>query len=194
MGEGCVAADRDGLTYCRHCPASPGDPVRRGLSIQSLMPLEYLVARSSRAMTTEYDFAFSRRIAPEVCWKFAPSENRGRREDRVRAAPAVSCATCTRTRTRAYRFSGEHPAFPAQWLYGLYVIVLVTGFLATIIPEKRLLLLNLTPAPGRQTHTTSPYAWAMLVSHDPSVHRIPPHVRDDRDRPSHRVRQAERNH
>jgi len=28
--------------------------------------------------------------------------------------------------------SGEHPAFPAQWLYGLYEIVLVTGFLATI--------------------------------------------------------------
>ena len=26
-----------------------------------------------------------------------------------------------------------HPAFPAQWLYGLYEIVLVTGFLATII-------------------------------------------------------------
>jgi hypothetical protein len=25
------------------------------------------------------------------------------------------------------------PAFPAQWLYGLYVIVLVTGFLATIV-------------------------------------------------------------
>ena len=32
-----------------------------------------------------------------------------------------------------YRFSGEHPAFPAQWLYGLYDFVLVTGFLATII-------------------------------------------------------------
>jgi hypothetical protein len=27
----------------------------------------------------------------------------------------------------------RHPAFPAQWLYGLYEIVLVTGFLATII-------------------------------------------------------------
>jgi hypothetical protein len=36
-------------------------------------------------------------------------------------------------RTRAYRFSGEHPAFPAQWLYGLYDFVLVTGFLATIV-------------------------------------------------------------
>src|SRR5882757_11111565 len=35
--------------------------------------------------------------------------------------------------TRAYRSSGEHPAFPAQWLYGLYDFVLVTGFLATII-------------------------------------------------------------
>ena len=29
--------------------------------------------------------------------------------------------------------SGEHPAFPAQWLYGLYEFVLVTGFLATIV-------------------------------------------------------------
>jgi DNA-3-methyladenine glycosylase len=45
---------------------------------------------------------------------------RGRREDRVRAAPAVPCAICAqKTRTRAYRFSGNTPAFPAQWLYGL---------------------------------------------------------------------------
>ena len=27
----------------------------------------------------------------------------------------------------------RHPAFPAQWLYGLYDFILVTGFLATII-------------------------------------------------------------
>jgi hypothetical protein len=59
---------------------------------------------------------------------------RGRREDRVRAAPAVSRAiVATRTCTRAYRFSGNTPAFPAQWLYGLYEIVLVIGFLATIV-------------------------------------------------------------
>jgi hypothetical protein len=52
----------------------------------------------------------------------------------VRAAPAVSRAIdATRCCTRAYRFSGEHPAFPAQWLYGLYEFILVTGFLATII-------------------------------------------------------------
>src|SRR6266702_7435691 len=33
-----------------------------------------------------------------------------------------------------------------------------TGFVATVIPEKRLLLTNLTPASGRQDHTISPYA------------------------------------
>jgi len=55
------------------------------------------------------------------------------------------------------------PAFPAQWLYGLYVIVLVTGFLATIVRSKRWPLANLTPAPGRRTQTTSPYADAALV-------------------------------
>ena len=48
-------------------------------------------------------------------WVRRASANRGRREDRVRAAPAVSCAMGrVEWRTRAYRFSGEHPAFPAQ--------------------------------------------------------------------------------
>src|SRR5882757_9850203 len=81
-----------------------------------------------------YDFAFSRRDAPEVLLETLPSEIRGRREDRMRAAPAVSRAMCIKECcTRAYRFSGEPPAFPAQWLYDLYDFVLVTGFLATII-------------------------------------------------------------
>jgi hypothetical protein len=39
----------------------------------------------------------------------------------MRAAPAVSRAMgIGRKRTRAYRFSGEHPTFPAQWFYGLF--------------------------------------------------------------------------
>jgi hypothetical protein len=79
-------------------------------------------------------FAISRRMAPEVLHFVGPPKIRGRREDRVRAAPAVSQACCKGICCpRAYRFSGEHPAFPAQWLYGLYVIALVTGFLATIV-------------------------------------------------------------
>src|SRR5262249_61860792 len=48
-------------------PAKAGDPVRRGLSIQSSTSLEYWVARSSRAMTTECRFAFSRLKESELC-------------------------------------------------------------------------------------------------------------------------------
>jgi hypothetical protein len=87
---------------------------------------------------SEYDSAFSRRDTPEVLQETLPSENRGRREDRVRAAPAVSRAKCTQQkRTRAYRFSGNTPAFPAQWFYGLYrALPGVPGFLATIAPRE----------------------------------------------------------
>jgi hypothetical protein len=41
----------------------------------------------------------------------------------------------------------------------------------------------LTPASGRQDHTTSPSAFAPFVIGTISVHRIPPHVRDDRETP-----------
>jgi hypothetical protein len=85
-----------------------------------------------------HEFLISRRDAPGVLQENLTLENRGRREDRVRAAPAVLRAIdATRFCTQAYRFGGNTPAFPAQWLYGLYVIALVTGFLATIIRLKR---------------------------------------------------------
>ena len=59
-------------------------------------------------------------FAPELYNLVAPLLKRGRRECRVHAAPAVSCAkNCALWRTRAYRFSGNTPASPAQWLYGL---------------------------------------------------------------------------
>jgi hypothetical protein len=41
----------------------------------------------------------------------------------------------------------------------------------------------LTPASGRQDHTTSPSAYARFVKRAISVHRIPPRVRDDREHP-----------
>ena len=44
----------------------------------------------------------------------------------------------------------------------------MTGFLATIPPRKRLLLQELTPAPGRRTQSISPYAKAALVSRNPA--------------------------
>jgi len=43
----------------------------------------------SRPFLTECDFAFSRHDLPEVLQENLALEIRGRREDRVRAAPAV---------------------------------------------------------------------------------------------------------
>ncbi|WP_212273184.1 hypothetical protein, partial [Bradyrhizobium sp. AUGA SZCCT0169] len=70
-------------------------------------------------MTAEYVFAISRRIAPELCQKFLALENEG--------AGKTGCALHPRSRVRlaqemlhtSIQGSGEHPAFPAQWLYGL---------------------------------------------------------------------------
>jgi hypothetical protein len=45
---------------------------------------------------------------------------------------------------------------------------------------------NLMPAPGHQDHTASPSASGALVRRTVRVHRIPLHVRDDRERPSER--------
>jgi hypothetical protein len=67
-----------------------------------------------------------------------------------------------------------------------FELSLVTGFL----PPSLLRIAssnNLTPAPGRQDHTTSPYAAASFVcayrARCCRVHRIPRHVRDDRETP-----------
>ena len=109
--------------------------------------------------------------------------NRGRREDRVHAAPAVSCAICAKKAAHEHTGQREHPAFPAQWLYGLYRALPGRTALCHRRPREALLLANLTPAPRRQDHTTSPYASGAFVMRAIRVHRIPPHVRDDRATP-----------
>src|SRR5205814_3028656 len=99
-------------------PAKAGDPVRRGLSALSLLPLEYWVTRPSaqlrtrRVITTEYVFVISRRIAPEVCILVALLEKRGRREDRVLAAPAVSRAICANKNAHEHTGQREHSGLP----------------------------------------------------------------------------------
>jgi hypothetical protein len=42
---------------------------------------------------------------------------------------------------------------------------------------------DLTPASGRQDHTTSPSAASAFVKGAARVHRVPPRVRDDREPP-----------
>jgi hypothetical protein len=89
------------------------------------------------------------------------------------AAPAASCALCigrTHTSKRVHR---NHPAFPhAMVLTVSFVLSPVTGLFCHRHPRIKVLSkpgradltsANLTPASGRQDHTTSPSATTSLV-------------------------------
>src|SRR5947207_12232770 len=80
--------------------------------------------------------------------------------------------------------TGNHPAFPAQWFYGF--LRALPGDQACLTPSPALLIADLTPASGRQNHTTSPSAAARVVKRAARVHRIPPRVDDVAQRPSER--------
>jgi hypothetical protein len=103
-----------------------------------------------------YTFAFSRRIAPEVLHLGLPLEIRGRREDRVHAAPAVSRANCANKNAHEHTGSAETLRPSLRNGFTAYnVISPENGSFASVIggtPPA-----NLTPAPRRQDHTTSPY-------------------------------------
>jgi hypothetical protein len=127
--------------------------------------------------------AFSRRDAPELCVDCRPRKNkRAQGKPDARCTRGLVCKMHIEKRTRAYRFSGGNPAFPAQW-FTAYFALLVTGLSCHRHPGEVLLPANLTPASGRQDHTTSPSATATFVIRRHRVHRIPPHVRDDREPP-----------
>src|SRR5712672_2248340 len=78
----------------------------------------------------------------------------------ARCTGGLACKIAKK-RTRAYRFSGGNPAFPAQWFYGL--LRALPGDQACLTPSPALLIADLTPASGRQNHTTWPYASASFV-------------------------------
>jgi hypothetical protein len=64
--------------------------------------------------------AFSRRDAPEVCVNFRALKSEGAGNAGCTLHPRSRVQNCAKKRTRAYRFSGGNPTFPAQWFYGLY--------------------------------------------------------------------------
>src|SRR4051812_15818248 len=94
---------------------------------------------------TEYDSAFSRRDTPEGMLEMCAPENRGRREDRVRAAPAVSCAKCTKKCAHEHTGSAEASGLPCAMV--LRLISCSPRRTAFLPPSslRSLLLKNLTP-------------------------------------------------
>ena len=121
-----------------------------------------------------------------------PGSKRGRREDRVRAAPAVSCAKCTTK--NAHEHTGSAEAIRPSLRDGLQLITCSsrrTAFLPPS-PPRSLLLGNLTPAPRCQNHTPSPSARQRRSSYaapaSTASHRAFVTIAS---RPSHRVRRGE---
>ena len=137
----------------------------------------------SRVTTTECAFAISRRVSPEVCILLALLES-----ERAQGRPG---ACCTRglacdlritSCTRAYRAAGAFRPSLRNGFTAYFVLFPENGSFASVIGET--LPANVAPAPRRPNHTTSPYASGAYVQRAISVHRISPHVRDDRERPS----------
>ena len=126
-------------------------------------------------------------LRPRFAGNSSPSVVRGRREDRVRAAPAVSCAMCTKSAHTSIQVQRRASGLPCAMALRLITCSpRRTALLPPLRPEKQLPPGALTPAPRRQDHTSSPYASAPLVIGTSASTASPSHDRDDRDRPSGR--------
>ena len=113
-------------------------------------------------------------LRPRFAGNSSPSIVRGRREDRVRAAPAVSCAMCTKSAHTSIQVQRRASGLPCAMALRLITCSpRRTALLPPLRPEKQLPPGALTPAPRRQDHTSLPYASAALVSRSFRVHRIP---------------------
>src|SRR5665647_1252431 len=70
---------------------------------------------------------------PEVCLYFTLSSDRGRREHRVRAAPAVSCANVHKNTHTSIQVQRRQSGIPCAMGYGLYrTLPGVPGLIATV--------------------------------------------------------------
>src|SRR5258707_15826268 len=107
-------------------------------------------------------FTISRHDLSEACKnRFAALKSEGAGNAGCALHRRSRVQNCKKKRTRAYRFSGGNPTFPAQWFYGL--LRALPGDQACLTPSPALLIADLTPASGRRNHTTSPYANSAIV-------------------------------
>ena len=89
----------------------------------------------------------------------------------ARCARSLACKIKKHT-SKSPRSRRSHPAFPAQWFYGLYRAL--PGDRALLSPSSvEIASADLTPASRRQNHTTSPSAKSTPRLAHCRVHRIP---------------------
>src|ERR1700730_15929018 len=141
------------------------------------------ISFSNSGAVERHSFAISRPDMPEVRWKFPYPPIRGRRECRAPDAPdSRVCKGVCESAHALVRSHRTHPAPPAQLFTAYFVLSPATGLSCHRRPRK-LPFANLTPASGRQDHTSSPSASAPFVYLRIPFHRRPPRIRDDRETP-----------
>jgi hypothetical protein len=144
-----------------HCSGAGGgggrrEYKRRSIRVIALAMTENMVSRS-RDM-----------FCPRYASSFALLEIRGRREDRVLAAPTVPCAICADKKcTRAYRAAGASRPSLRNGFTAYFVLFPENGSFASVVGGRLSLPADLMPAPRHQNHTTSPYAPGAYVSRHP---------------------------
>ena len=147
-----------------------------------------MVGTSLTLLCPPYDFRYVNTVSrsrgadrPRFAEELPALFVRGRREDRVLAAPAVSRAICANKTAHEHTGQREHSGLPCAM--ALRLTSCSSRRTALLPPSPALRIASLTPAPRRPNHTTSPYASGAYVYRALSVHRISPRVRDDREAP-----------
>ena len=127
-----------------------------------------------------------RGLRPRLATTFPSRKWRAQGKPGAPHAPAALCAKMKKHTSIVTTGSPEHPGLPcAMVLTVSFVLSPVTG-LCCHRRRRRCasIVASLISASGYQDHTTSPSAFAPFVFRPQSVHRIPPNVRDDGQRPS----------
>jgi hypothetical protein len=96
--------------------------------------------------------------------------------------PIAACAMVVIERTRVSQVTPESPGIPRAMVYGL-LRALPGDRLSCHRRPRKLVFANLTPAPRRQNHTTSPSASRAIRQRRIRVHRVLSRVRDDLEPP-----------
>jgi len=129
-------------------------------------------------------------ICPSYSILFAPLKLEGAGNAGCALHPR-SRVLCLRIKRDAHEHTGERRTLrhPLRNGFTAYIVLSpVSGLVVTVIPEKRELLKNLTPASRRQDHTTSPYAPVQSSAEQARPPHPIPTFSDDGRRPSSGMR------
>src|SRR3979490_1544510 len=101
-------------------------------------------------LTPDTTLSLAARCARALLRFSPPGNKRAQGKPDARCTRGLACKMHKQKRTRAYRFSGGNPAFPAQWFYGLFrALPGEPSSFATV--TSRITPQSLAPASGART-------------------------------------------